>query len=136
MYIEASAPRVTNDKARLISPVRGQTSAECVTFYYSMYGNTMGTLNLYMMVNGNRGSPIWSRSGDQGKNWILGSVTVKSPSNFQVCTNCNKNENSPVLADSHYIQSFKKKILKNQFYSGNFPACDIKFLDKIKFSSI
>ncbi|ETE64957.1 MAM domain-containing glycosylphosphatidylinositol anchor protein 1, partial [Ophiophagus hannah] len=38
MFIEASAPRVKDDKARLISPMYNMTARFCVSFYYHMYG--------------------------------------------------------------------------------------------------
>lgn len=84
MYIEASAPRLPHDKARMISPAYQQTSAECLQFYYHMHGNTMGSLNVYVSVNGNRGSPVWTRSGEQGNKWILGEVTIKASTKYQV----------------------------------------------------
>ncbi|XP_071104753.1 MAM and LDL-receptor class A domain-containing protein 1-like [Haliotis cracherodii] len=84
MYIEASAPRLPHDKARMISPAYQQTSAECLQFYYHMHGNTMGSLNVYVSVNGNRGSPVWTQSGEQGNKWILGEVTIKASTKYQV----------------------------------------------------
>lgn len=42
MFIEASAPRVKDDKARLISPMYNMTARFCVSFYYHMYGKHIG----------------------------------------------------------------------------------------------
>ncbi|KAJ6666821.1 hypothetical protein lerEdw1_018823 [Lerista edwardsae] len=42
MFIEASAPRVKDDKARLISPMYNMTARFCVSFYYHMYGRHIG----------------------------------------------------------------------------------------------
>lgn len=43
MFIEASRPRVTGDKARLISPLYNITAKYyCVSFYYHMYGKHIG----------------------------------------------------------------------------------------------
>ena len=50
MYIEASAPRKQGDKARLMSPTYTDNSAICVQFWYHMYGNGIGTLNVYAQV--------------------------------------------------------------------------------------
>ena len=47
MYIETSAPRRPNDKARLTSPsYPAATDSECLQFYYHMYGRHIGTLNI------------------------------------------------------------------------------------------
>ena len=51
MYIEASAPRLRGDIARLLSPRYTDRQDMCVQFYYHMYGNGMGTLNVYTKVN-------------------------------------------------------------------------------------
>lgn len=43
MFIEASRPRVTGDKARLISPLYNISAKYyCVSFYYHMYGKHIG----------------------------------------------------------------------------------------------
>ncbi|XP_074983129.1 MAM domain-containing glycosylphosphatidylinositol anchor protein 1 isoform X5 [Caretta caretta] len=43
MFIEASRPRVTGDKARLISPLYNITAKYfCVSFFYHMYGKHIG----------------------------------------------------------------------------------------------
>lgn len=63
MFIEASNRRV-NDKARLLSPIyKGPTLPLCMKFWYNMYGTHIGTLNVYIMRQGVKGSPIWSKSG-------------------------------------------------------------------------
>lgn len=47
MFIEASRPRVTGDKARLISPLYNITAKYyCVSFYYHMYGKHIGEYRL------------------------------------------------------------------------------------------
>ena len=47
MYIETSAPRRPNDRARLTSPsYPAATDNECLQFYYHMYGRNIGTLNV------------------------------------------------------------------------------------------
>lgn len=51
MYIEASAPRTSQDEARLTSPDFDSSQAKCLTFYYHMYGNQMGTLSVRMKVS-------------------------------------------------------------------------------------
>lgn len=48
MYIESSAPRQPGDRARLVSPTYLPSTGSCLTFYYNMYGLTMGTLKVYL----------------------------------------------------------------------------------------
>ena len=50
MYIETSYPRKQGQKARLLSPAYTDNSDICVKFWYHMYGNGIGTLNVYAMV--------------------------------------------------------------------------------------
>ena len=84
MYIEASSPRVSGDIARFISRPYTQfetngKSTECLTFYYHMYGDYMGTLKLYKIAGSNADvqnltKPLWSVSGNQGNYWRIAQV--------------------------------------------------------------
>ncbi|XP_067654504.1 MAM and LDL-receptor class A domain-containing protein 1-like [Haliotis asinina] len=81
MYIETSSPRRPNDVARLNSFIlTGPTSPTCLTFWYHMYGNSIGTLNVYVTRNGAKGSPIWQMSGNQGNSWNVAEVSIKTVS--------------------------------------------------------
>ena len=51
MYIETSAPRVTNDTARLVSQTIQARTAYCFSFWYHMYGAHVNRLNVYIRVN-------------------------------------------------------------------------------------
>ena len=85
MYIEASRPRTSGQKARFVSPNLPSSSGECLTFYYNMNGRTMGILNVYTQTSGSLGSPVWTKSGNQGSKWQVAQVTLISSSQFQVC---------------------------------------------------
>lgn len=84
MYIEASRPRTRGQKARFLSPNLPSSNGECLTFYYNMNGRTMGTLNVYTQASGSLGSPVWTKSGNQGSKWQVAQVTLQSSSKFQV----------------------------------------------------
>lgn len=45
------------------------------SFWYHMNGFATGNLTLYR-IHGNTSTPLWSRSGRQGKTWTQGSVTL------------------------------------------------------------
>ena len=50
MYIEASAPNHMGDVARLISPLYQDSGAVCLNFWYHMYGDGVGSLNVFAQV--------------------------------------------------------------------------------------
>uniref|UniRef100_A0A2C9KBP7 MAM domain-containing protein n=1 Tax=Biomphalaria glabrata TaxID=6526 RepID=A0A2C9KBP7_BIOGL len=83
IYIETSAPQRPGQKARLISPDIGAGSY-CVQFYYNMFGQTVGNLNLYVMTGLVLPTPLWSKSGTQGQAWKYQSVDVSSGRVFNI----------------------------------------------------
>ena len=71
MYIETSSPRRPGDKAKLVFTVPNNGETSCLSFYYHMYGPTVGTLNVY---SGN--SKVFNISGYQNHNWILAKTNI------------------------------------------------------------
>ena len=71
MYIEAT-PQSYGDNAKLQLVVPRSNSSSCLTFFYHMYGSSMGTLNVF---SGN--AMIFTQSGDQGNYWKKVTRTVK-----------------------------------------------------------
>ena len=84
MYIEASSPRRQGDKARLVSKTYPATNNQCLSFWYHMYGISIGTLNVYASSFNNLGSIIWSLYGNQGNQWKKAQVTIQKSTQFQV----------------------------------------------------
>ena len=86
MYIETSYPRKQGDKARLNSPTHiAVKGGQCFQFWYHMYGQDIGTLNVYIKSpSAKPGVPVWVRSGDRGNIWKIAQVPVSASSNFQV----------------------------------------------------
>ncbi|KAK7098915.1 hypothetical protein V1264_003130 [Littorina saxatilis] len=76
VYIKTSAPRRTNDKARLLSPTQSGTGVKCVTFWYHMYGSQVKTLNMYVTGDANLGKAVWTKSGTQGNTWRKATVDI------------------------------------------------------------
>ena len=66
MYIETSSPRRPGDKAKLVLTVPNNGEISCLSFYYHMYGASVGTLNVY---SGN--SKVFNISGQQSNYWIV-----------------------------------------------------------------
>ena len=65
MYTEATGQSEGNNaKLQLVVPRSLANSSACLTFFYHMYGSSMGTLNVF---SGN--TTIFTASGDHGDNW-------------------------------------------------------------------
>ena len=71
MYIETSSPRQEGDKAKLQVSLSGNGAAACLTFYYHMYGATIGMLNVF---SGNQ--LVFNASGNQSVYWIQARKTI------------------------------------------------------------
>ena len=71
MYIEASSPRLEGDNAKLVLSLPGNGEFGCLSFYYHMYGENMGTLNVFI---GNM--KVFTESGDHGNIWIKADRTI------------------------------------------------------------
>ena len=86
MYIEASYPQKENDVARLISPEYTVTpGGSCLQFFYHMWGQTTGTLNVFLKEGDIiQSSPLWSLKGDQGNFWRSARATIKSTGKYRV----------------------------------------------------
>lgn len=63
LYIEASSPRRSGDKAVLTKTVQLAAGAS-MTFAYSMYGKYMGSLEVLVDK-----ASVWKHSGDKGPDW-------------------------------------------------------------------
>ena len=87
IFIETSSLRPTGDKAKLISQqFNGTSSSSCFTFWYHMYGQSIGSLNLYQLV-GQTETLIWTQSGNKGNSWLSGQVPVGNGAGYKVCEN-------------------------------------------------
>lgn len=86
MLFEATGQN-TGDNARIMkSYPKTPSTGNCLTFWFMMYGSSLGTLNVYQKTGNNIGSAIWSISGDQGRQrtWLKGQVTLNSTTPFDV----------------------------------------------------
>jgi len=82
IYLEASSPNYPSKNAILGSPCYDLTNASnaSLTFNYHMYGASMGNLNLQISLDGGDtwSTNIWSRTGDQGNNWLAASINLNA----------------------------------------------------------
>ena len=72
MYIETSSPRVAGDNAKLEFSVPGNGELSCLEFYYHMYGDTIGTLNVF-----SGSAVVFNASGNQSNHWIKAEITIQ-----------------------------------------------------------
>ena len=90
VYIETSRPRTTGHKAYLQSATfpANNNNPQCFKFWYSMNGNTIGMLNVYIATNVTTASAtktkLWTLKGKQGPAWHAGQFTAQSSTEFQV----------------------------------------------------
>ncbi|XP_019614634.1 PREDICTED: flocculation protein FLO11-like [Branchiostoma belcheri] len=84
MYLETSVGN-PGDVARLVStPLPAISAPYCLSFYYHMFGDSMGTLNVYIRKQGIMGPSVWTVSGDQRNAWHFGHAQLDGSSSFNV----------------------------------------------------
>ena len=84
LYIETSYPRRYGQKARVISKPVQATRGQCFTFWYHMFGRTIGNITLFKKESTNAESPLWTRSASEGNRWRRAMVTIKGTTQFQL----------------------------------------------------
>lgn len=84
LYIESSSPRRPGDIAALLSATFPPTSGMCFSFWYHMYGTTIGTLQVLLQEAGSNASSIWVLTGNKGNTWYQGQVSFTTSSQWQV----------------------------------------------------
>ncbi len=83
MYTEASGTNYPNKSFMLQAAFDLSTVSDIgISFYYHMYGNTMGSLSLNVSTNnGSTWSALWSKSGDQGDQWYSAYIDLSGYNN-------------------------------------------------------
>ncbi|XP_033638977.1 MAM and LDL-receptor class A domain-containing protein 1-like [Asterias rubens] len=82
-----SSKRQTGDDARLLSAVYDPGADRCLTFWYHMSGDDIGSLSVYKKDEGDTFvTSSWSRKGNQGDMWRVARVTIdsNSPKKFRL----------------------------------------------------
>ncbi|CAL1289274.1 unnamed protein product [Larinioides sclopetarius] len=83
MYISASWMYRKGQKAHLVSLKQNATDKRCFNFWYHMYGEDVGTLNLIVRTDtGN--TTIWSKTNSQGNAWKQAMRTIRSEDPYQI----------------------------------------------------
>ncbi|KAH9500542.1 hypothetical protein Btru_072226, partial [Bulinus truncatus] len=75
IYLEATT-RAPSEATSILSPsLTINDSNVCLRFWYSMYGDTMGELQVYYLYNRTR-QLLWNRAGNQGPWWLMAEVSI------------------------------------------------------------
>jgi len=78
MYIETSGSNSPSKDAKLRTSCI-KIDQPTLSFKYHMYGSTMGTLRVNLINNStNQTTTIFTRSGDQGNNWLSANIDLAS----------------------------------------------------------
>ncbi|MFK7798076.1 MAG: trypsin-like peptidase domain-containing protein [Aureispira sp.] len=79
LYTEASNPNFPGKVAIITSPCFDLTAVSDpeLTFNYHMYGVDMGTLVLEVRTSTTNWTTLWSRTGDQGNQWLQISINLQ-----------------------------------------------------------
>jgi hypothetical protein len=77
IYINTNYPAKLNDKYRLQSiSLTPEQSEKCFEFWYHMYGADITALNIYLLQHDQLSAPVWSRSKNQGDQWLRGELRI------------------------------------------------------------
>ena len=67
--------------ADLVSPwITAKKGGQCLKFYYTMHGKTMGSLSIKMELSNGKSWYIFYMKGDQGMDWKKGTGNIDVPS--------------------------------------------------------
>ena len=80
IYTEATLGN-KKDSTHLVSPtVKYINSTSCLSFWYHMFGNHIGTLEVHKQINGGNKQRLFMLSGYQGHIWSQAQVQIISDS--------------------------------------------------------
>lgn len=82
IYLEATDVQ-KGATSKLTSNSINSVDDVCLTFWYHMHGQSMGTLNVYT-ESGNITRRYWSKSGNQGNSWNFASFDISSSEPYTI----------------------------------------------------
>ena len=83
VYTESSSPNYPAVSTKLTQDLGASYSVTSVSFYYSMYGATMGSLILEASADScSTWATLWSKSGNQGDSWHEATVETAHQSHY------------------------------------------------------
>lgn len=82
MYLEASGIS-SGEKSNLTSETLYSDGDSCFTFWYHMYGNGMGKLNVYLDSE-ESSRIVWTKSGNRGDIWWFDSFNINTSKPYRI----------------------------------------------------
>ena len=77
--MESSVP-AAGLTADLVSPwIVAKKGGQCLKFYYTMYGKTMGSLLIKLELSNGKSWLIFYKNGNQGIDWKKGTGNIDAP---------------------------------------------------------
>ncbi|XP_033752643.1 MAM and LDL-receptor class A domain-containing protein 1-like [Pecten maximus] len=126
MYIETSGPRTEGDVAKLSSVLLRITFYlqdnwfYCFSFYYNMYGESIGTLSVLKRTLTNQ-TLLWNKTQNQGKGWKRASVEFNTSNNemLEIQATRGRGYRGDIAVDDFELWSGKcRKVLECDFEDG------------------
>ena len=87
LHVDSGLPKQAGDSALIMSPTvaKSNMSVHCLEFAYFMYGDDVGTFNLYVTPGSvTPSSPVFKLTGSRGKDWFLQKMTFYFNSNYDL----------------------------------------------------
>ncbi|XP_046717741.1 MAM domain-containing protein 2 isoform X2 [Silurus meridionalis] len=99
LYIEASLMLPGHNALLVSHPLRGSRAAQCLLFFYHMYGSGTGSLRVLLRSDLEEGDTVlWERRGEQGISWMKASVTYQYHHQHQIVFEATKG--TSILSDT------------------------------------
>nr|XP_054750330.1 MAM and LDL-receptor class A domain-containing protein 1-like [Lytechinus pictus] len=91
----------SDSKARLFSPIYLDTDMECLRFWYHMFGDNLGQLNIYIedQVTQEVGNPLFTRSGPSDDSWRFGQVSISSSHRYKAVIEASRAQGDNIQGD-------------------------------------
>ena len=75
-----SSETTAGQTADLVSPwIATKSGGQCLKFYYTMYGKTMGSLSIKLELSNGKNWYIFYKKGNQGIDWKKGTGSINVP---------------------------------------------------------
>ena len=85
LYLESSYPLRNGDKVSLISEFISVPKT-CLRFYYHMFGDRLGTLNVKLKLRNGKLETLWTKTKNQLDYWRMGHTSIDQDMGYQVRT--------------------------------------------------
>lgn len=84
VYLETSWPARRGYTSTLSSKWLEGSESRCLSFWYSMHGQSVGSIRVYITDDFDVRKLLWLRSGPQGWSWRKASIQINSSSRYKV----------------------------------------------------